>query len=120
MYVAKLVLATGVAVLLMISIGAAVVFVENRFGCRSPQSLSVTIDEAAVWWKKVLVRWNDHVRYSGIFLSWLGLCAFLNMVRRQPTDSRLVPVAIAGIGVLIYAWGLAWRWFVTVRDGRVS
>jgi hypothetical protein len=114
MYFEKLALLIGLAAMY------GLIAVDNRFGYRSPQSVGVTVEETAALWRKVLVRWNDHVRYGGLFLFAMGLSAFGVLVRRNPSSSKLVPIVIAGIGVLIYAYGLAWRWFVTVRDNKVS
>ena len=93
---------------------------ENRLGYRSPHIVGVTVKTTAVWWKKALVRWNNHIRYGGLFLFWLGSNAFAIQLRRDPDNLHFAVLGIAGIGVLVYAWGFTWRRFLVVHDKTVS
>jgi len=114
MYVARLVLAIGLVVMF------GLVVADNRIGYRDPQWAGVTVNATAAWWKKVLVRWNDHVRFGGLLIFSLGMSADAVLVRHHQPDIYPVPMVIAGIGLLLYAWAFAWRRLLTVRDNRVA
>jgi hypothetical protein len=87
---------------------------EKRF--ESPESLGITPHVDAAWWKRALILWNVHVRYSGLFVLWIGLCGYLVKARRAPDVDGTAFLLVAGVGVLAFLCGLLWRKFVNLDD----
>jgi hypothetical protein len=93
-----------------------VLVLENKFGFRSPRTEGVVLRAAAPWWKKALVKWNDHFRYCGIFLFWIASNAFAVQARRAPGEETFLLLGVAGLGVVIYLVPVMWRTYVTRSD----
>jgi hypothetical protein len=102
--------------LLTMALLFGVIVAENRFGYRSPSSARVVLRDGAAQWKRAAVKWNDHIRYGGMFLFWGGSSAFAVQVRRQPGEESLLLLGVAGVGVLLYLIALGWRVYVTKSD----
>ena len=102
--------------LLTMALLFGVIVAESKFGYRSPSSARIVLRVGAAVWKKKFVEWNDHLRYGGMFLFWIGSSAFAMQVRRQPGEENLLLLGVAGIGALLYLVALGWRVYVTESD----
>lgn len=91
-------------------------FTESKFGLQSPRSAGIQLRADTAEWKKTLVRWHDHIKYGGLFLLWLGSCAFAIQVRRQPGEHSFVLLAVAASGIAVYLIAVAWRLYVGESD----
>jgi hypothetical protein len=91
------------------------IFVENKYG-EGHSSAGTTLRDGAASWKKIVIGWNDHIRYGGIFIFFLGSSFFSMQVRRQPGEESFLLLAVAGVGVLIFFIALGLRIYVARSD----
>jgi hypothetical protein len=92
---------------------------ENKLGYQSPQRKGIKLCADVAGWKKVLVLWNDHVRYGGLFLLWFGSNAFALQVRRQPGEESVVFLGVAALGIVMYMVAFSWPVYVRKSDREV-
>jgi len=86
----------------------ASIFIDSKFGYKSPYSRGVFANEKAPPWKRTIVNRNSRIRYGSLFFLWISISSSILFFREHGGLVNCLAIGVAVISIVIYAFSLAW------------
>lgn len=91
----------------------AAIYIDSKFKFQPPSDKDVISTEGAVWWTRVVVRYNHSVKYGALFALWLFIGTDVYFRQISSTSSlHYLLVALSGVSIAVYVLAQSWRFLI--------